>query len=233
MTGTDTPWGRWEPAPLPEVAALFSAGTASLAGTAGPAGVAGSSRPVRGAPWWIAGGYAVELAVGRAFRDHGDIDVLLLRRDQLAAQRALPGWQWWAADPPGALRPWAAGEILPDHVHDIWCRPGPAEPWRIQVMLDESDGTGTEWISHRDSRVRRPVEALGALTPESVPYLAPEVQLYYKARDPRPKDEEDFAAALPVLSPGARRWLVAALDRTYGRHPWSRRVAAAGIERVR
>ncbi|MEV6646704.1 hypothetical protein [Amycolatopsis sp. NPDC051371] len=52
----------WEPAPLSEVVELFSA--------------------VR-APWWIAGGYAIELAVGRAFREHADVDVLLLRRDQL------------------------------------------------------------------------------------------------------------------------------------------------------
>ncbi|MFE7114692.1 nucleotidyltransferase domain-containing protein [Streptomyces sp. NPDC057654] len=224
MTGTDTPWGRWEPAPLPEVAALFS----GLA--------ADPMRSGRGAPWWIAGGYAIELAVGRAFRDHGDIDVLLLRRDQLAAQRALPGWEWWAADPPGTLRPWREGEMLPDHVHDIWCRPGPAEPWRIQVMLDESEdgggsqGDAVEWVSRRDSGVRRPVRTLGALSAESVPYLAPEVQLYYKAKDPRPKDERDFAAALPALSPAARRWLVAAMDRTYGRHPWSQRLAAAPVE---
>ena len=41
-------------------------------------------------PWWcVAGGHAVELAVGRPLRPHSDIDVLLLRRDQLAAQHAL------------------------------------------------------------------------------------------------------------------------------------------------
>ncbi|MFD4171693.1 nucleotidyltransferase domain-containing protein, partial [Streptomyces albidoflavus] len=54
--------------------------------------VAAHFSPLR-EPWWIAGGYAVELAVGRAFRAHADIDVLLLREDQLAAQRALAGWQ--------------------------------------------------------------------------------------------------------------------------------------------
>jgi hypothetical protein len=77
-------------------------------------------------PWWVAGGYAIELAVGRPFRVHSDIDILLLRRDQLAVQHALAGWEWWAADPPGVLRPWAPGEYLVDTVHDIWCRPRPA-----------------------------------------------------------------------------------------------------------
>lgn len=171
MERVEAPYGAWEPASVTEVATLFS--------------------PLR-QPWWIAGGYAVELAVGRAFRSHADIDVLLLHEDQLAAQHALAGWEWWAADPPGTLRPWSAGEILPPGVHDIWCRPGPDAPWRVQLMLDEArDG---HWVSRRDPRVRRPLDTLGATTPEGVPFLAPEVQLHYKAKARRPKDEEDFTA---------------------------------------
>jgi hypothetical protein len=201
MTRRETPWGPWDPAPLSAVAKLFS---------------------TLRSPWWIAGGYAIELAVGRSFRDHWDIDVLLLRRDQLSAQRALPEWEWWAADPPGVLRPWAAGEILPETVHDIWCRPGRAEPWRIQLMLDESDGD--EWISRRDSRVRRPVDLLGLVSPEGVPYLAPEVQLFYKAKRPRAKDEQDFAQTLPTLDGGRRRWLARTITLVYGYHPWTGRL---------
>lgn len=34
-------------------------------------------------PWWIAGGFAIELATGRAIRPHDDIDVGLLRSDHL------------------------------------------------------------------------------------------------------------------------------------------------------
>lgn len=92
MKRTETPWGPWEPAALSEVAALFS--TARI-------------------PWWIAGGHAIELAVGHRFREHDDIDVLLLRRDQPAVQEVLSTWEWWAADPPGTLRPWQAGAALP------------------------------------------------------------------------------------------------------------------------
>ncbi|GAA5037682.1 nucleotidyltransferase domain-containing protein [Thermocatellispora tengchongensis] len=77
-------------------------------------------------PCWVAGGYAAELAAGRAFRGHDDIDVLVPRRDQHHVQRALRGWEWRAADPPGSPRPWRPGERPPAGVHDIWCRPGPA-----------------------------------------------------------------------------------------------------------
>jgi len=187
----------WDPAAPSEVAALFS----RLA-----------------CPWWIAGGHAIERAVGHAFREHGDVDVLLLRRDQLAVQEALSSWEWWAADPPGTLRPWRRGEFLPAGVDDVWCRPGPAEPWRIQVMLDESEGD--EWFSHRNDAVRRAVDRLGAVSPDGIPYLVPEVQLFAKAWQTRPKDEQDFAAALPVLDAAQRRWLAEALERTYGPHPW-------------
>ncbi|WP_382464819.1 nucleotidyltransferase domain-containing protein [Streptomyces noursei] len=211
MRRLQAPFGNWEPASLSEAVALFA------------------GRDVR---WWMAGGIAVELAVGRVLRPHGDLDVLVLRRDQLAVQRALAGWEWWAADPPGSLRPWSPGELLPFGVHDVWCRPGPDRPWRVQFMLDESQGT--EWVSRRDARVRRPVGALGATSAAGVPFLVPEVQLYYKAKSPRPKDEVDFAAALPVLDGTQRRWLIEALTRTYGRradgracvHPWVARLQA-------
>ncbi|WP_030285892.1 nucleotidyltransferase domain-containing protein [Streptomyces catenulae] len=195
---------RWDPAPPAEAAAAFDG---------------------HGCRWWVAGGIAIERAVGRRFRDHADLDVLLLRRDQLVVQRALPDWEWWAADPPGRLRPWRPGEVLPAAVHDIWCRPGPRAPWRLQVMLDES--RGEEWTSRRDPGVRRPLDALTGAPPsaDGIPFLTPEVQLYYKAQAPRPKDETDFRAVLPVLTAPQRRWLAAALTRTYGLpHPWAARL---------
>ena len=193
----ETPWGPWEAASLSDVATIFSRADV---------------------PWWIAGGYAIELAVGHAFREHEDIDVLLLRRDQLAVQEVLPSWEWWAADPPGTLRPWKRGEILTADVIDIWCRPGPSGPWQIQVMLDEADGR--EWVSRRTSRVRRPVDQLGAMSADGVPYLLPEVQLFYKAAQPRPKDEQDFSEALAVMNGQQRQWLGSAIAQAYGSRPW-------------
>ncbi|MFH7595542.1 amino acid transporter [Streptomyces racemochromogenes] len=175
-----------------------------------------------GCPWWIAGGHAVELAAGRAWRPHDDIDVLLLRDDQHVVQEVLAGWEWWAADPPGSLRPWRAGEYLRPGVHDVWCRPAPGGSWRIQVMLDE--GRDGQWVSRRDDGVRLPVAEIGAVSPDGIPYLRPEVQLYYKAKEPRPKDEQDFDAVLPLLDPGRRAWLADAITRTLGPHPWPGRL---------
>lgn len=197
MRSIVAPYGRWEPATPAQVASLFSA---------------------MPCPWWVAGGYAIELAVGHRIRDHGDIDVMMLRPDQRHLHGALRGWECWAVDPPGVLRPWEPVEVLPPAVHDIWCRPGPDESWRIQVMLDEMNGG--EWTSRRDPGVRRPLTEIREISPDGIPYLAPEIQLYYKAKHPRPKDQADFLTALPLLTAEQRGWLSEALSHSFGAHPW-------------
>lgn len=175
-------------------------------------------------PWWIAGGYAMELAAGRPLREHGDVDVLVLRRDQGAVRRLLADWDCWAAKPAGHFWKWHFDEFLPALVHDIWCREHPAGPWRFQVMLDEADGA--QWQSRRDAQVNRPIAELGLLTDKGIPYLAPEIQLYYKAKEPRPIDEIDFDAVLPTMSSDQRAWLKYAILRTYrDEHPWLARLA--------
>ena len=170
-------------------------------------------------PWWIAGGWAIDLHVGHQTRDHDDIDVLILREDQLALQRQLAGWDLHAADPPGVLRPWRPWEVLPAAVHDIWCRRTPTSPWCLQIMIDDAeDGV---WTYRRDARVRRPVAELhGAASDADQRVLAPEVQLLHKSRRPRPKDEADLLAVRPHLDLGQKRWLEAALSLVSPGHPW-------------
>jgi hypothetical protein len=177
-------------------------------------------------PWWIAGGYAIEHAVGHRLRTHADIDVLILRRDHATVRELLGDWDVWAADPPGTLRPWARGESLPDSVHDVWSRPTPAAGWKLQLMLDEADGD--DWISRRDPRIRRPVASLTAAAAQAIPFAAPEIVLFYKASAPRAKDIVDLEAVWPVLSPSQRSWLITAVLMAYGESsPWYGRLRAA------
>jgi Aminoglycoside-2''-adenylyltransferase len=41
-------------------------------------------------PYWIIGGWAIDLAVGRVTHDHADVDVMLLERDKHALWNDLP-----------------------------------------------------------------------------------------------------------------------------------------------
>lgn len=168
--------------------------------------------------WWVAGGWAIDLHLGRYIRHHDDIDVLLQRRDQVALQEYLDSWDLHVANPPGRLRPWSPGEYLRRPIQDIWCRPEPESKWRIQIMLiDVEDG---DWVFKRDPRIRRSLSEIGLENSDGTPYLRPEIQLLYKAKSTRPKDDVDFAAVLPMLTGEERSWLKSALSVAYGEHRW-------------
>lgn len=192
----------WSPLSVPRVAALFA-----------PADF----------PWWLAGGHAIELAVGRAFREHDDLDVQILRRDSAAARRLLSAWDCALVDASGAARSWSADEAVPPDVHEVWCREAKTAPWCFSLMIDEADGD--TWYSRRDATVRRPISELTVQQSGMPPCLAPDVQLYYKAKEVRPKDDLDLNMALPILTPRQRAWLAESVYRSYGAdHPWLARL---------
>lgn len=167
-------------------------------------------------PWWIAGGFAIDHFVGRTLRPHNDIDVLLLRKNQQHARELLKGWDCQAADPAtGKFHPWNEGETLPATIHDVWCRENNESPWRIQLMLDEGDEQ--QWRSRRCASVTRQVEEMTLHNAAGIPFLVPEVQLFYKSKEPREKDEQDFSAVLPLLSAPQRAWLSDAIIAAYGK----------------
>jgi hypothetical protein len=174
------------------------------------------------ARWWIAGGYAIDAFVGEiGRRPHEDIDVGLLARDQHAVRGCLRDWELYCADPPGTLRRWGPHEWLDEPIHDVWCRPGPRDPWRLALVLNPSDGD--TWVYRRDARIRRPVAEI-VWRSGGIDYLGPDVQLLFKSKTLRPKDEQDFADALPFLDPAQLAWLREALELTNSGHPWLSRL---------
>mgnify|MGYP007135459534 CR=1 FL=1 len=83
-----------------------------------------------------------------------------------------------------------------------------------------ADITDDQWLFRRDIRISRPLATIGRRTDDGIPYLTPEIQLLYKAKTPRPKDEADFARTLPYLDGESRQWLVQALALVHPGHPW-------------
>ncbi len=197
-----TDYGPWEPLTIPAIAAEM----------------VGFARP-----WWVAGGYALEALAGRSWRGHGDVDVGLFGEDATAVRAHLAGWEAWAAWPAGTLVPWPAGEPLPGEAHDIWVRRDAGSPWAIQLMFDRRDGD--DWVFRRDAAVRLPAAEL-TWERDGVRYIRPEVQLLYKAKGQRPKDEADFAEVAPLLGPAERRWLREQLERLHPGHAWLGRLPA-------
>ena len=171
-----------------------------------------------GRPWWIAGGWAIDMALGRKTREHGDVDVAVLRSDQLAVQSHLRGWELHLANV--VLTPWVAGELAPPDTCDVWCRPAGSTSWAFQLMFDP--GTTETWVCRRNLTITRPMSSAIRRTGDGIPYLAPELQLLMKAKRCEAKDQADFAAVVDagILDPEANRWLRSALERIHPGHRW-------------
>jgi hypothetical protein len=171
--------------------------------------------------WWFAGGWAIDLFLGRVTRAHSDIEVGLFRRDQHALRRHLCDWtiercaedQWLTWEPDFSL-------ALPDFQlkanHDT-------HPLReFEFFLDDEDAAG-RWICRRFPSITIPRDDFTIeveINGRKVRSLRPEMQLFYKAKYHRPKDESDFSAALQSLTPRGRSWLGEALSQCYGQDPW-------------
>lgn len=172
-------------------------------------------------PWFIAGGWAIDLFVGRTTRPHEDVDVAILRTDQNAIRAHLAGWTFDKVDR-GQVGPWKEGEWLYWPHHEIHAHRAGGEPTRLEILLN--DATGGLWRFRRHLDVVRPLDRLGIPTPSGIPVLAPEIVLLYKSKTPTAKDERDFEAALPGLDREAREWLRIALETCHPGHPWAARV---------
>ncbi len=169
------------------------------------------------APWWIAGGWALDLFVGSQTRPHKDLDVGIRREDSAQVIATLRGWEFFEAHA-GALYRIESGGEPRRQVNSLWGRRVGEPQWVLELLLDES--AGEEWIFRRDPSIRRPLASALRCLADGPHYLAPEIQLLYKARDPRAEDQADFQRIAPLLDGSAAAWLRACLERLYSRHPW-------------
>ena len=167
--------------------------------------------------WWIAGGWSLELFTAGAARGHDDIDISCFRDDVARLRRTMPDCSYHAAQD-GHLRLLARDEAVAEDVHTLWCRLQGSRLWDFEVMIERR--RGDEWCFRRDAAVRLPVPDLTWTHEGGMRVVRPEVQLLYKAKDVRPRDERDFRAVLPHLSVTAKRWLSEAVARVHPGHTW-------------
>lgn len=173
-------------------------------------------------PWWIAGGWALDLFIGEQTRPHFDIDAAIARVDQTAAQRHLVKWNFRYAvrdcDGTVAFQPWATGQILDRRIHGAWARESPEAPWRFEFLLHEIEGQ--VWSFRYFGSVQHPLRSIDGRTPDGICYLQPEIALLYKAARMRDVDVQDFHRVLPRLASEQRTQLAADIKSCWPQHPW-------------
>jgi len=178
-----------------------------------------------GVEWAAAGGWAIDLFLGRITRPHQDVDIAVWRDQQPALHTALADWELSVAES-DRLRPWRRGEYLELPLHELHARDSDGR--QVEFLLN--DRAHGAWIHRRDRRIELPLAA--AIRHDAVaPYLSPEIVLLYKSNAPRAIDDEDFRNAAPHLAPDARAWLVHALTMSHDAHAWLDRLRE--VERAR
>lgn len=170
--------------------------------------------------WAICGGWALDLFRDRITRPHRDVDVAILRGDQLAVQAYLRdhGWALEIAHQ-GRLTPWRDGEFLDPPLHAIWCRHPDRQPDLVEILF--SSHRDDLYLFRHDESITRPLDRAFQVAPCGIPILAPEIVLLIKARYPEREDaDHDFEAAAPHLSVERRAWLCDALAHHLPGHRW-------------
>jgi hypothetical protein len=160
-------------------------------------------------PWFMAGGWAIDLFLDKITRPHADIEIAVFRKDQLAVQKHLAKWILKKADN-GLLSRWTTGEFLQLPVHAIHCFNKQTEPSFLEILLNESDHN--KWIFRRNNRITKPFSELFLTSASGINFLCPEIVLLYKSKNPRPKDEADFKNTVPQLGQQRIVWLRDALE---------------------
>jgi hypothetical protein len=171
-------------------------------------------------PWFVAGGWAVDLFLDRRTRPHEDLEVAVFRKDQRSLREVFASWTWTKAVPGSRMRSaWSDQEWLELPVHELYAHGAGEE--QVEVLLQESDDH--RWRFRRELSVSMPLSEVGVRS-RGIPILRPEIVLLYKAKAPREKDEQDFVALLPALDAAQATWLIEALERCHPGHPWRQRL---------
>jgi hypothetical protein len=175
----------------------------------------GEALTARELGWAIAGGWAIDMFLGRVTRWHADVDVAVWRDEHQRLGDALPGWHFSVADA-GQLRPWLPGTLIAPPLHELHAISADRQS-KVEFLLNERrDGS---WLFRRKPEIRLALSS--AIRQDGpLPHLAPEIVLLYKSKAPRATDEADFHNALPRLGNVAREWLTEALACVDTAHPW-------------
>jgi len=170
-------------------------------------------------PWFVAGGWALELLAGRVQRVHHDVDVIIPRHSQFELQKYLLARDWKLITPfEKRLESWPPHMRLELPRHQVHAHRGDDF---IDFLITDIHEV---WRYRREPLIIRALERMSLSTESGTPYLAPELVLLFKSRNTgnheRAKDQTDFERTLPHLEPERRAWLRWALTATAPDHPW-------------
>jgi len=168
-------------------------------------------------PWFVSGGWAIDLFLGHVTREHEDLEIGAFFPDQRAIRELLQEWDLFRIRD-ATWVPWVETDRIELPEFQAQARSARTALPAFDIFFNPIDGD--DWLSRRHAGVRVAVADLIRRTPARIPYLAPEVQLLYKAKYHRAKDDADFEAAIRVMDAAQRQWLRKVLATHHPGDPW-------------
>ena len=110
-------------------------------------------------PWFVSGGWAIDLFVNRVTRPHSDLEIGLFREYQNALRAQLAGWRLTKSDvvAPETMDwvPWSQGDwVAPPRFQVQAWSPEDREPTYAFLLNDTVDGA---WQFRREPSITRPI----------------------------------------------------------------------------
>lgn len=161
----------------------------------------------------IAGGWAIDLFIGKETRIHSDIEIAIPRNEQLLLKKYLREYELKYVNN-GVFFDWR-NQFLELPIHEIH---GTYKKQKIEILLNEIDNNN--WIYRRINGVELTVDKLLKYSKDNIPYLCPEVVLLYKAKINKEKDKLDLKNTILKLDLASKNWLINAIQKEDKNHKW-------------
>lgn len=152
--------------------------------------------------WGIAGGWAIDLYLNKETWKHSDIDVVILRDEQIKLKNYLSDYQFKFVHA-GCLSDWTGEENLALPIHELHGQKKAEET--IEVLLNHvKEG---KWLFRRNKAITYPEQQFIYKSQLGIPIVCLEVVLLYKAKMNQKKDLWDSQLSLPGLELSKINWL--------------------------
>ncbi|GGA29463.1 nucleotidyltransferase domain-containing protein [Paenibacillus physcomitrellae] len=168
-------------------------------------------------PWFVAGGWTIDLFVGEVTRSHKDVDLCLFREDAEYALEYFHEWDIYVAIP---------GEQRLEKVRGIQDIESPRyglhmykDKQFLEILL--TNRTDDQILFRKNTRIQMSLDEFSKKSGE-LPYVNPAWQLLFKSLNPREEDEHDFLIYLhrSAAERPAKLWLQENMKAMNGSPSW-------------
>jgi len=160
-----------------------------------------------GYPWFIAGGWAIDLFLNRETREHEDIEIGIYRKNQMQLYRYFGKQKKYYIDNTSHIgkkerRVWNK-EYLRLPIHEVYVE---YEGLEIEVLLNEK--YEDNWIYRLNEKIKLNEEKAILYNEKEIPFLCPEIVLLHKSKHMRDKDIADISNASKKMDESQKKWLM-------------------------